>query len=81
MRRSLFWTATVAGIALLGCGTEPPTETVSETAPDISDWENMTEEDEEAFEVFREKMNEIYERRSSIIDERRTGFVWLYRQK
>lgn len=56
-------------------------EKVMEDYPEIADWENMTEEESKAMDAVSERMSKLYDERSKIIDETRTGFVWLFLQK
>ena len=54
---------------------------VSKMAPTITDYENMTDEQEKAMEEYSERSSELYEQRSTFIKEESTGFVWLMLQK
>lgn len=50
------------------------------TYPQIEDFENMTDEEEAAMEAFYEGMEALREEKAEFVDERTTGFVWLYAQ-
>lgn len=54
---------------------------ISKSAPKITDYENMTDEQEKAMDEYSERFSELYEQRSKFIKEEATGFVWLMLQK
>lgn len=56
-------------------------EKLAESSPLIEDWDNMTPEEEAAMDAFQAKMSKHYDKRAEIVDERGTGFVWLYKGK
>lgn len=49
--------------------------------PRIGDIEDLTDEQREAMDAHDQKVHAHYERRAGIVDERSTGFVWLFRGK
>ncbi|MEM6571617.1 MAG: FG-GAP and VCBS repeat-containing protein [Planctomycetota bacterium] len=50
-------------------------------APEIADFENMTDEEEAAWEAHSERQSELWTLRAEIVREVSTGYVWLYERK
>lgn len=46
--------------------------------PDISDWENMSDEEMEAFDAYNEKFRELWEAQNEVVRNEMSGQVWLY---
>ena len=55
---------------------------MEELTSDMPEWsEEMSEEQQKAFDTFQQKMMAHYEAKAKIVDERSTGFVWVLYQK